>query len=45
MAEDADTVLLAGKGHEDYQEIASGRIPFADREVAEGGLIALGWDR
>ncbi len=29
-----DVVLLAGKGHEDYQEVAGGRIPFSDIEVA-----------
>jgi UDP-N-acetylmuramoyl-L-alanyl-D-glutamate--2,6-diaminopimelate ligase len=28
----ADVVLLAGKGHEDYQEIAGVRHPFSDRE-------------
>lgn len=29
-----DVVLVAGKGHEDYQEIAGQRLPFADAEVA-----------
>ena len=29
-----DFVLLAGKGHEDYQELAEGRQPFSDYEVA-----------
>jgi murE/murF fusion protein len=28
----ADVVLLAGKGHEDYQEIAGQRLPFSDIE-------------
>jgi UDP-N-acetylmuramoyl-L-alanyl-D-glutamate--2,6-diaminopimelate ligase len=45
MAHEGDTVLLAGKGHEDYQETASGKVPFDDRAVAEGGLVRLGWDR
>ena len=27
-----DVVLLAGKGHETYQEIAGERMPFDDRE-------------
>ena len=27
-----DVLLVAGKGHEDYQEIAGRRIPFSDRE-------------
>ncbi len=26
-------ILIAGKGHEDYQEIGSQRFPFSDREV------------
>jgi UDP-N-acetylmuramoyl-L-alanyl-D-glutamate--2,6-diaminopimelate ligase len=32
-------VLIAGKGHEDYQILATGRIHFDDREQAE---LALG---
>jgi len=30
QAASADVVLLAGKGHEDYQEIAGRRLPFSD---------------
>jgi UDP-N-acetylmuramoyl-L-alanyl-D-glutamate--2,6-diaminopimelate ligase len=30
-----DLVLLAGKGHEDYQEIATGRVHYSDRELAQ----------
>ncbi|MDD2928971.1 MAG: UDP-N-acetylmuramoyl-L-alanyl-D-glutamate--2,6-diaminopimelate ligase [Sideroxydans sp.] len=33
-----DTVLIAGKGHEDYQEIAGVRYPFSDCEVAQRAL-------
>jgi UDP-N-acetylmuramoyl-L-alanyl-D-glutamate--2,6-diaminopimelate ligase len=33
-----DVVLLAGKGHEDYQEIAGVRRPFSDTEEAEAAL-------
>jgi len=33
-----DVVLLAGKGHETYQEIAGTRHPFNDREVAAAAL-------
>ena len=33
MAEKGDTVLVAGKGHEDYQEIKGVRHHFSDREV------------
>jgi UDP-N-acetylmuramoyl-L-alanyl-D-glutamate--2,6-diaminopimelate ligase len=32
QASPADVVLLAGKGHEDYQEIAGKRLPFSDIE-------------
>ena len=30
----ADVVLVAGKGHEDYQEIAGKKLPFSDHKVA-----------
>lgn len=33
-----DTVLVAGKGHEDYQEIAGVRQPFSDSEIAQRAL-------
>lgn len=33
-----DTVLIAGKGHEDYQEIAGVRHPFSDVESAQRAL-------
>jgi UDP-N-acetylmuramyl-tripeptide synthetase len=33
-----DVVLLAGKGHETYQEMAGTRVPFSDREVARAAL-------
>jgi UDP-N-acetylmuramoyl-L-alanyl-D-glutamate--2,6-diaminopimelate ligase len=33
MADDGDIVLVAGKGHEDYQEIRGVRHDFDDREV------------
>ena len=38
MASPRDIVLIAGKGHEDYQESAEGRIHFDDREEAEKAL-------
>jgi UDP-N-acetylmuramoyl-L-alanyl-D-glutamate--2,6-diaminopimelate ligase len=41
-ARPGDVVLLAGKGHETYQEIAGVRHPFSDREVASSALAQ--WD-
>jgi UDP-N-acetylmuramoyl-L-alanyl-D-glutamate--2,6-diaminopimelate ligase len=38
-----DIVLLAGKGHENYQILASGTVPFDDREVARAALRARGY--
>lgn len=32
-ADHRDTVLVAGKGHEDYQEVAGERRPFSDRAL------------
>jgi UDP-N-acetylmuramoyl-L-alanyl-D-glutamate--2,6-diaminopimelate ligase len=33
LAQTGDVVLIAGKGHEDYQEIKGVKYPFDDREV------------
>jgi UDP-N-acetylmuramyl-tripeptide synthetase len=33
-----DVVLVAGKGHEDYQEIAGKRLPFSDMVVVRAAL-------
>jgi UDP-N-acetylmuramoyl-L-alanyl-D-glutamate--2,6-diaminopimelate ligase len=35
-----DLVLIAGKGHESYQEIAGARLPFSDAEVARAALAS-----
>jgi len=35
-------VLIAGKGHEDYQVLPTGKIHFSDREQARMGLVELG---
>lgn len=35
MAKEKDIVLIAGKGHEDYQEIKGVKHPFDDRNVVE----------
>ena len=39
-AHHGDVVLIAGKGHEDYQEIANERLPFSDVAVANKALEA-----
>jgi UDP-N-acetylmuramoyl-L-alanyl-D-glutamate--2,6-diaminopimelate ligase len=40
-----DLVVVAGKGHEDYQEVAGQRLEFSDRRIAAeltGDMAALG---
>ena len=37
-AQVGDCVLIAGKGHETFQEFAHGVVPFSDRKVAEALL-------
>ena len=36
----ADVVLIAGKGHEDYQDIAGAKFPFSDASHAQAALAA-----
>ena len=38
LAKTGDVVFVLGKGHEDYQILGDGKIPFNDREVAESAL-------
>ena len=40
-----DILLLAGKGHENYQSLADRTLEFDDREVARGALRERGYDR
>lgn len=40
LAKAGDTILIAGKGHEQYQEIAGERLPFDDVDVARKALLA-----
>lgn len=39
-----DIVIIAGKGHEDYQIVGTTRTHFDDREQARGSLAADGWE-
>lgn len=39
-ADARDVILLAGKGHETYQEVAGARLPFSDLAVATSALAA-----
>ncbi|MCM2289360.1 MAG: UDP-N-acetylmuramoyl-L-alanyl-D-glutamate--2,6-diaminopimelate ligase [Sulfuritalea sp.] len=39
-ADARDVILLAGKGHEPYQEIAGVRLPFSDLDAAKSALAA-----
>ncbi len=41
MAKKNDIVLIAGKGHEDYQVIGNEKIHFSDKEVATNAIKEL----
>jgi len=40
LAKAGDVIVVAGKGHETYQEVDGERKPFDDRAVAEAALQA-----
>ena len=42
LARPDDTVVLAGKGHEDYQIVGRERLPFSDRDEARRALAKRG---
>ncbi len=39
MAQQHDIILIAGKGHENYQEIAGVKHPFDDKEILKEELM------
>jgi UDP-N-acetylmuramoyl-L-alanyl-D-glutamate--2,6-diaminopimelate ligase len=41
QAQAGDVIVIAGKGHEAYQEFADRTVPFDDRAVAEEEIRAL----
>ena len=43
MARAGDAILVAGKGHETYQEIGGRRLRFDDREVVRATLHGVAW--
>ncbi len=45
QAKAGDCVLIAGKGHEDYQIVGTEKSHFSDQEVARETLKALGYTR
>jgi len=38
MLREGDTLIIAGKGHEDYQEIGGVKYPFSDYETAQSAI-------
>ncbi len=41
-ADRRDVILIAGKGHETYQEVAGQRLPFSDIDVASAAMAGAG---
>ncbi|MEW6599625.1 MAG: UDP-N-acetylmuramoyl-L-alanyl-D-glutamate--2,6-diaminopimelate ligase [Nitrospirota bacterium] len=41
MANEGDTVVIAGKGHENYQEVNGVRHHFSDREIARAAIMEM----
>ncbi|HNR18348.1 MAG TPA: UDP-N-acetylmuramoyl-L-alanyl-D-glutamate--2,6-diaminopimelate ligase, partial [Bacteroidia bacterium] len=42
LAKEGDIILVAGKGHEKYQEIKGVKYPFDDKQVLEESFKLLG---
>jgi UDP-N-acetylmuramoyl-L-alanyl-D-glutamate--2,6-diaminopimelate ligase len=43
MCSKDDVLLIAGKGHEQYQQIGAVRYPFSDRKIVEEGMQMYGY--
>ena len=43
LAQRDDIIIIAGKGHETYQEIKGKKYPFDDKKIAEEILKELGY--
>ena len=41
-AKSGDVILLAGKGHEDYQLICGRQIPFSERAILNDAAMEIG---
>jgi UDP-N-acetylmuramoyl-L-alanyl-D-glutamate--2,6-diaminopimelate ligase len=41
LAQPGDAILVAGKGHEDYQEIRGVRFPFSDKEILKKAVQSI----
>ena len=44
-AHPGDVVILAGKGHEPYQQLKDRTIAFDDRDVAREALRSMGYNK
>lgn len=40
VSEEGDIVLLAGKGHEDYQLVSGKKLPFSEREILTSAITS-----
>jgi UDP-N-acetylmuramoyl-L-alanyl-D-glutamate--2,6-diaminopimelate ligase len=43
IARSQDSLLVTGKGHENYQEVKGVKYPFNERQIIEEQLIGLGY--
>jgi len=43
LAQEGDSILWAGPGHQDYRDIEGVRTPYSARELARAALREAGW--